>query len=63
VQGDERLDRGDPLSREGAAQPPDLVALAAPFDGTWVMRYKCANTRTPPSTCLVGTATTSLPMR
>ena len=26
-------------------------------------RYKCANTRTPPSTCLPGTATTSSPMR
>ena len=26
-------------------------------------RYKCANTRTSPSTCFAGTATTSLPMR
>jgi hypothetical protein len=25
--------------------------------------YKCANTRTPPSTCFAGTATTSSPMR
>ena len=27
------------------------------------LRYKCANTRTPPSTCFAGTATTSSPMR
>ena len=26
-------------------------------------RYKCTNTRTSPSTCFAGTATTSLPMR